>query len=208
MGVELAGERAELLGLELLEGEVLELPLDLPDAEALGQRGVDLHRLAGDTGPLLGRQRGQRTHVVEPIGQLDEDDPDVLGHGQEHLADVLGLLLLMRQGRELGELRHPVDESRDLRAEALLEVCQGEAGVLGDVVQEGALDRHRVDAELGEDLGDRDRMCDVGLPGGTQLFAMGFLGELESAAHRGQIGLRVVLRDAGLETAQEGRKAA
>ena len=33
----------------------------------------------------------------------------------------------------------------------------------GDVVQEGGLDRDRVDAELGQDLGRGDRMGDVGL---------------------------------------------
>ena len=32
-------------------------------------------------------------------------------------------------------------------------------GVLGDVVQEGGRDRHRVEAELGEDLGHRERVA-------------------------------------------------
>ena len=100
-GVEQLGQLAEPLGLERLEGEVLELPLHLPDPEPLGQRRVDLHRLAGDALLLLGRQAVQRAHVVEPVGQLDEDDPDVLGHRQEHLPDVLGLLLLVAVGAEL-----------------------------------------------------------------------------------------------------------
>ncbi len=28
---------------------------------------------------------------MQPVGQLEHDHPDVLGHGQDHLADVLGL---------------------------------------------------------------------------------------------------------------------
>ncbi len=100
-GVEQLRELPEALRFEGLEGEVLELPLDLPDPEPLGQRGVDLHRLAGDPLLLVEGQRGQRTHVVEAIGQLDQDDPDVLGHRQEHLPDVLGLLLLVGVGAEL-----------------------------------------------------------------------------------------------------------
>ena len=99
--VEQLGQLAEALGLEHLEGEVLELPLHLPDPEPLGQRRVDLHRLAGDAVLLLGRQAVQRAHVVEPVGELDQDDPDVLGHRQQHLADVLGLLLLVAVGAEL-----------------------------------------------------------------------------------------------------------
>ena len=100
-GVEQLGQLAEALGLERLEGEVLELPLHLPDPEPLGERRVDLHRLAGDALLLLRRQAVQRAHVVEPVGELDEDDPDVLGHRQQHLADVLGLLLLVAVGAEL-----------------------------------------------------------------------------------------------------------
>ena len=162
--VEELGELAEALGLERLEREVLELPLDLPDAEALGERRVDLHGLAGDALLLVRRQAVQRAHVVEPVGELDQDDPDVLGHRQEHLADVLGLLLLVAVGAEAGQLRDAVDELGDLAAEALLDVGQAVFGVLGDVVQERGLDGDRVDAELGEDLGRGDRVRDVGSP--------------------------------------------
>ena len=114
---------ALILRLELLEGEVLELPLDLPDPEPVGQRRVDLQRLAGDAALLLGRQGLERAHVVEPVGELDEDDPDVLCHRQEHLPDVLGLLLLVGANRELrAQLRDAVDKTRDLGTEALLNV--------------------------------------------------------------------------------------
>ena len=89
------GQRLVGLGLEHLEGQVLELPLDLPDAQALGERRVDLGGLARDAQLLVDGQRAQRAHVVQPVGELDEDDADVLRHGQEHLADVLGLLLLV-----------------------------------------------------------------------------------------------------------------
>jgi hypothetical protein len=39
--------------LQLAQREVLELPLELEDAEAVGQRRVDLERLAGDVAALL-----------------------------------------------------------------------------------------------------------------------------------------------------------
>ena len=162
-GVEEPGQLAEALRLERLEGEVLELPLHLPDPEPLGQRGVDLHRLAGDALLLVDRQGGQRAHVVEPVGELDEDDPDVLGHRQEHLPDVLGLLLLVGMGAELRQLRHAVDEAGDLRPESLLDVDEAVLGVLGHVVEERRLDGDRVDAEVGQDLGRGDRVGHVRL---------------------------------------------
>ena len=97
-GVEELGQLAEPLRLEGLEREVLELPLDLPDAEALGERRVDLEGLARDPELLLRREGGEGAHVVQAVGELDEDDADVLGHRQEHLPDVLGLLLLVATG--------------------------------------------------------------------------------------------------------------
>ena len=198
-GVEELGQLAEALGLERLEGQVLELPLHLPDPEPLGERGVDLHRLAGDALLLLGRQAVQRAHVVEPVGELDEHDPDVLGHRQQHLADVLGLLLLVAVGAELGQLGHAVDELGDLGAELLLDVGQAELGVLGDVVEEGGLDRDRVDPELGQDLGRGDRVRDERLAGRPLLALVRGDREIERPPDRFEVGAGVLLEDRGVE---------
>ncbi len=184
--VEQLGELAEALGLEDLEREVLELPLHLPDAEALRQRRVDLHGLAGDALLLVRRQPVQRAHVVQAVGELDEDDPDVLGHRQQHLADVLGLLLLVAVGAEARQLRDPVDELGDLRPEAFLDVGQAVLGVLGDVVQQRGLDRDRVDAELGHDLGRGDGVRDVRLARGTALAGVGLDRQVEGGVDGGE----------------------
>jgi hypothetical protein len=36
----------------------------------------------------------ERPHVVQAVRELDQDHADVLGHGEDHLAEVLGLLFL------------------------------------------------------------------------------------------------------------------
>ena len=155
-------ELPELVRLEVLEGEVLELPLDLPHAEPMRERRVDLHRLARDAGLLVRRQVGERPHVVEPVGELDDHDADVLGHREEHLSNALGLLLLDAAGApELGELRDPVHELADLAAEALLEVRDGDVGVLRHVVQERGGQRLGVHLQRGEVVGDLHRMADI-----------------------------------------------
>ena len=141
---------------------------------------------------------------MEAVGQLDEDDPHVLRHGQEHLADVLGLLLLVAQRAELGELGDPVDQPGDVRPEPLLEVAQVVFGVLRDVVQQGGRDGHRVDAQLGQDLGRRDRVGDVGLAGGPLLPFVRLGGELVGALDRCQVGLRVVLVERRVQMAGGG----
>src|SRR2546430_13782103 len=81
------------------------------------QRCIDLAGLERDTAPLFRIQVLQRPHVVQPVGELDDDDAGVLGNGQQELAIVLGLLLHRRPEREGGELREAVDELRYLGPE-------------------------------------------------------------------------------------------
>ena len=66
------------LRLERLEGEVFELPLHLPNAEALRKWRIDLKRLSGDAALLLRWERGEGAHVMQPITELDEHNTDVL----------------------------------------------------------------------------------------------------------------------------------
>ena len=185
---------AVALGLEVLEGEVLELPLDLPHPQPMGQRGVDLHGLARDAGLLLHRQEAQGAHVVEPIGELDDDHPHVLGHGHEHLPDVLGLLLLHGpRGAELGELGDPVDQATDLAPEALLDLLDGHVGVFGDVVEECCGQRLRVHLERGQVVGDLHRMLDVGLARRPQLPLVRLLGDAVGTLDQADVDARPML---------------
>ena len=55
VALELTRQLAVGLRVDVLEREVLELPLDLPDAQALGQRRVDLRGLLGDAQLFLRR---------------------------------------------------------------------------------------------------------------------------------------------------------
>ena len=202
--VEQLRQLAEALGVERLEREVLEFPLHLPDAEALRERRVDLEGLAGDALLLLGRQAVQRAHVVEAVGELDQDDPDVLGHREQHLADVLGLLLLVAVGTELRQLRDTIHELGDLCPEALLDVGQAVLGVLGDIVEQGRLDGDGFDAEVGEDLGARDRVGDVQLTGRPKLAGVSVDRERERFLDLREVRVGVVLGDGRQQRGLEG----
>ena len=106
-----------LARMQRLEGEVLELPLDRVDAEPVRDRRVDVERLARLVDLLLLRHRVDRAHVVQAVGELDQDDPDVRGHRDHHLAVVLGLRLVARLEGQPGQLGDAVDEPGDLLAE-------------------------------------------------------------------------------------------
>ena len=104
--------------VELGERQILELVLHLLHADALGQRRVDVHRLAGDAPALLVVvEELQRAHVVQPVGQLDQQHADVLGHRQHQLAEVLRLPRVLRLQLDAGELGDAVDQARHLGAE-------------------------------------------------------------------------------------------
>ena len=149
-----------LAGMQRREREVLELPLDGVDAEPMRQRRVDLQRLLRLLDLLLLRHRVQRAHVVQPVGELDEDDPDVRGHRDHHLAVVLGLRLVARLERDAGELGDAVDEAGDLLAERLADLLQRRRRVLDRVVQQRGAQRLGVEPHAGADLGDADRVDD------------------------------------------------
>ena len=150
----------ELLDLGVLarvkggEGEVLQLPFDRVDTEPVGQRRVDLQRLARYRELLLLRQGAERAHVVEAVGQLDQDHPDVGGHRDHHLAVVLRLPLVAALEGDPGQLRDAVDQLRDLLAELLADLVEAGAGVLDRVVEQGGAEGGGVEAHAGADLGD------------------------------------------------------
>ena len=160
------------LGLEGLECEILELPLHLPDPQSFRQRRIDLEGLARDPSLLLRRERGKRPHVVKSVAELDQHDADVLRHRQEHLADVLRMLLLGAERRELAELGHAIDKGSDFVAEAFGDLCRGHARVLGDIVKEGRDEGRCIEAEIGEDQGGFGGVRDVRLARGADLLAM------------------------------------
>ena len=91
-----------LVRLEMLVRQVLQEPLDLPYAQPVSQWRVYVEGLLGDDlSPVLA-QRLERPHVVEPVRQLDQDDPDVLRHGHQHLSHRSGPdLVVLRTLRAL-----------------------------------------------------------------------------------------------------------
>ena len=102
----------------------------------------------------------KRAHVVQPVGQLDQDHPDVARHRDHHLAVVLGLLLVTALEGDAGELRHAVHQLRDVLAEALPHVRERGARVLDGVVQQRGAERVGVEAHAGADLRHADGMGD------------------------------------------------
>ena len=103
------------------------------------------------------------------IGELDEDDADVVHHRQQHLAEVLRLAGLARGERDGPDLRDPLDDVGDLGAEQLLDAADGRQGVLDHVVEEAGGDGNHVQPHVGQQASHFEGVDQVGLAGMADL---------------------------------------
>ena len=75
---------------------------------------------------------------MEPVGEFDDDDPDVLRHGQQHFTVGLGLTLLPAISFEIADiLSYAVDQQKYFVAEFLSDILTGNRRVFKYVVQRG-----------------------------------------------------------------------
>ena len=190
------------------EREFLQLTEQVVEAEPVGDRGVDLERLVGDAAALGRTHVVQRAHVVQAVGELDEDDAQVARHRQQHLAEVLGLGLFLRAEFDLVELGQAIDQLGRHLAEALGDLRLGDVGVLHHVVEERGDQRLGIEIPVGDQRAHRDRVADVGLTADAELPGVGIGREVVGrfdAAH--VLGLEVGL-ELGLELLEVEREHA
>ena len=179
----------------MLEREVLQLEVERVEAEPVGDRRVDVERLVRDPPAVRRRHRVERAHVVQPVGELDQDDADVLRHREQHLAEALGLRVLARVELDLVELGESVDHVGDELAERGLDLRLRDGGVFHHVVQQRGGEALRVEPPLRQDAGYRQRMRDVRLARLAELAAMGGVGELERALDERDVRRRQVIAE-------------
>ena len=151
--------------MQRAEAEVLQLGLDQVHAQPLRDRRVDLQRLAGDALARLRRLRAERAHVVQAVGELDQDHAQVARHRQQHLAEAFGGRFLAVAELQLVQLGDAVDQLGDGLAEFAGDRLAGQRRVLDRVVQDRRDQGLDVQPLLGQHLRHRDRMGDVGLAG-------------------------------------------
>ena len=195
MAVEIAHDVAVIVRLQIAEAQILQLPFELLHTEPVRQRGVDVHRLAG-LGDLLGRRLVLHgAHIVQPVADLDEHHADVLGHGEEHLAQIFHLLFLGRGIGRAGQLGDAFDEGGDGGAELGGDLLVGGRGVLQAVVEQRSEDGVGVEADLGHDLRHREGVDDVGRAVLALLVFVLFLGIVEGLVHTLHVGIGRVAAD-------------
>ena len=107
---------------------------------------------------------------MDPVGQLDHQDPNIPTHGHNHLADGLGLgRITVVHLRYLGD---PIDQTGHRITELLPALVKGVVGVFDRVVQETRRYHGRPHAQVGQDLCHGKGVDDVWLPRFAPLVGM------------------------------------
>ena len=164
----------------VFEGEVFEFGFDGKESQPVSQGGVDVECLARNLVLLAGEHGAEGAHVVQAVGHLDENDPDILRHGEQQPPEVLGLgrgLVAEDTARNFGQ---SVDNRGYLLAEVVLDVLDGVLGVLDYIVeQRGAYRGGAQPNLLAHDAGHGNGVEYVGLARTTAYALVGLFGKFE-----------------------------
>ena len=112
-----------LVRLQRAQRQILELPLELPQSEAIRERRVDVHDFACGFAAFRLVCVHQEAQRLRALGELDQHDADVLDHRKQHLAKILGLrgalraVAARRQRLHRVHARDAIDERGDVGAE-------------------------------------------------------------------------------------------
>ena len=201
--------RANLLvsdGIDKLETEVLEFAANLAHAETVRDGGVDFERLAGNFLAALGIQMFERAHVVQAVGELDEDDADVVDHGQHHFTEVLGLRFLPGRKIDLADFRDALDDVGNLFAKLLADFNRGHRRVFDRVVEQAGGDGYGIHFHVGEDVAHFERVHEVGFAGGAGLPSVVLLREFVGFLDQVEVVVGTVLAQLPHQLAEAGNR--
>ena len=159
LGFQLGGDLLVARGVEVQQGQILQFPLGPLHAQPVGQRRIDLHGLQRLCPLFFLALISHGAHIVHPVGDFDEDDADILGHGEQHLAHILHLLVFLAGILHPGQLGHALHQIGHGGAEFFGDVVVAQGGILDNVVQQGRHDGILVQTHL---LGDFRRRHAVG----------------------------------------------
>ena len=196
----LAHQRLVGVGIEILEGQVLQFPFDLSQSKAMRQRRVYFERFRGDVAALFFFfVIAERPHVVQTVGELDQDDAQILRHAHEHFAEGFGLLLFARLALQKRYFRHGFHEEGHFFAELGADFGDAVQGIFRHIVQQACDDGHGIHVEIRQQLRNLERMLGVGHARMTELVLVRENREVDGLAQQRGVGLRMTLQHVGDE---------
>jgi len=179
-------------GVHGFKAKVFEFDTNGVHAQPVGDGRIDFQGFLGDASAFFAGQHFQRAHVVQPVSQLDQDHPNVSGHGHGHLLEVFRLGFGLGLEVHLGQLADPIDQFGHGFAKLRTERFLGNAGVFDHVMQHRGHQALMVHVHVGKNIGHRKRMGDIRLTATAALAVVGLFGvEIRSANQVDLVGAEV-----------------
>jgi hypothetical protein len=154
---------------ERAKRKILELPFELPDAEPVSERREQILRFARGLQTMVALAADQKPQRLRAFRKLDEHHANVADHGQQHLAQILGLdvTVLFRCDADLRcadrtHARDAGDQMPDVGAEFFRKLLAVEAIEVGSADQDRRAHRIRIELESGHDRRSRERAVEPG----------------------------------------------
>ena len=119
-----------ILRLEPLQSQILQLALERVEAQLMGDGGVEIHTLPALLAALLGREDTQLAHNLQTVGQLDKNHARILRVADNHIAEILGLLLRHLEFY-VGNLAQAHDDTQHGRTKLLAYLARERIYLLG-----------------------------------------------------------------------------
>ena len=132
----------------IMEGKVFEFGLYSIQSETIGQRGIEIKRLACYLAAFLFFLTFYVSHIVEAVAYLDEDDTDVFTHREEELLEIFGLCFGLCTKDAAGNLCQSVNNLCYLCAEDILNIINGIVGILNRVMEQSSANAGRAKSHL------------------------------------------------------------
>ena len=126
---------------------------------------------------------------MQPVGELDQNDPNIPGHGQRHFLEVLRLLVFQAVEFYVGELADAVDQFRNFLAKLSTDVLFGNPGVFYGVMQQSGHQALVVHVHASENTGYRQRVGHIGLTAAADLAIMRLFGKEIGALDQLHLGV-------------------
>jgi len=137
--------------------------------------------------PFLGSEPSVRM-LCKRFGQFDEHHAHVIAHGDKHLAQRLGFLVLQVEHltgkchRTGASLVTPSTSMANFLAELDFQVVDGDERIFDHVVEQPGGYRGRVQVEIGKQAGDGQAVREVWFPADALLAGVRLFGPLVGAA--------------------------
>ena len=165
--------------IQVVKTQIVQFLIKAVQSQPIGDRRVNIGGFLRDAPALFRRHGLQRAHVMQAVGQFDQNNAHVARHSQQHFAEIFRLRVDFGLEFDFVELGNAVDQFRHRFAELLGNLFLGRRRILYHIVQQRGHQSLRVQMPLRQDAGHRYRMGNISFAAFAKLSAMRQTAEFE-----------------------------